>query len=393
MHTQPTAGGSLIGAHRVRCYGCYRPERECFCDAIPTIDNRTDTLILQHVRERSHAFNTARLVRKALKNSTLLVGHTRELAEVALPLKPRAGLLYPGPGAALISDLRPDQRPEQLVVLDGTWHHAKTLMRDLKALHDLPRYQLVPASPGRYRIRLEPSPTCLSTLEATVAALRLLEPDTRGFDQLLRSFDCMVERQLAHPKVQYARRHKRERSRVSKRIPGALVRDPNDIVVAYGESAPSVRGRKRASRPPVYWAAERLGTGERFACAVGPELSLPDRFLDHLQLTREDFAGALSPSEFRASWAEFLRSGDQLAVYHPSTSRLLAHVHADFAPCLVLKSIDFNPERYYSTLEEACEGEELEIERARHPGRAGNRLAQAVALVRYLHALKAKKGT
>jgi hypothetical protein len=119
---------------------------------------------------RSSSFNTARIVHLALENSSLLVDHTKNLA-ARLALKPGAGLLYPGSDSALLSLLPADQRPRQLVVLDGTWHHAKTLLRDIPALHRLPRYKLAPTSPSRYRIRREPSAAYLSTVEATVAAL------------------------------------------------------------------------------------------------------------------------------------------------------------------------------------------------------------------------------
>src|SRR4051812_23114578 len=156
-----------------RCYDCFRPKDACFCASIPTIDNRTDVLILQHRRERFHPFNTARIVQKALRNSRLLVDHTDNLAR-QLRLKPRAGLLLPGPTALLISDLTFEQRPEQLVVLDGTWHQAKTLVRKVPALQSLPRYQLAPTMPSRYRIRRQPSISSLSTVEAAVTALRIL---------------------------------------------------------------------------------------------------------------------------------------------------------------------------------------------------------------------------
>ncbi|QDU28118.1 DTW domain protein [Anatilimnocola aggregata] len=179
---------------RDRCYGCFRPVYDCFCAAIPTIDNTTEVLILQHRQERFHPFNTARIVRQALRNSALLIDRPRQLAN-RLKLKPGAVLLYPGPDAQLLtSDFA--ERPEQLVILDGTWHHAKTLMRDIPALQSLPRYQLAPSAPSRYRIRLEPSNEYLSTVEATVAALRVLEPQTSGLEQLLQAFDRMVEQQL-----------------------------------------------------------------------------------------------------------------------------------------------------------------------------------------------------
>ena len=161
--------------------------RIVYCAAIPTIDNQTEVLILQHVRERFHPFNTARIVHKALQNSKLLIDHTPGFA-AGLPLKPRAGLLYPGPEATLISDLRRDERPEQLVILDGTWHHAKTMVRDVAALRALPRYRLAPAAPSRFRIRREPSATALSTVEATVAALQVLEPETGAWINCWRRF-------------------------------------------------------------------------------------------------------------------------------------------------------------------------------------------------------------
>ena len=370
-----------------RCHGCFRPRRDCFCALIPAIDNRTNVLILQHVRERFHRFNTARIVHRALRNSILLVDQTERLAAARLPLKPRAGLLYPGPGVTLISDLPWRKRPEQLVILDGTWNHVKTLVRDIPALHDLPRYQLAPASPGRYRIRREPNATSLSTLEATVAALRVLEPDTAGLDQLMDTFDFMIERQLAHPKEVLGWRRNRRRNRTPLNIPRALIGDLDDVVVAYGESAAGKRGERPAPRPPVYWVAERLGTGERFTSAIRPESPLHDSFLAHLELTEEDFAAALSPDEFRASWEAFLRPGDTLAVYAQSTLRLLEHIGGESAKCLVLKSVSFNPDRQHGTLDELLAAQELASPTARHPGRAGKRLANAVVLAQHLNAL------
>jgi tRNA-uridine aminocarboxypropyltransferase len=372
---------------RNRCYACFRPKAACFCAAIPQIDNRTNVLILQHVRERFHPFNTARMVHRALNNSTLLVDQTPQLAAAELPLKPRAGLLYPGPEARLLSDLAPAERPDQLVIVDGTWHHAKTLVRDIPALHDLPRYGIVPASPGRYRIRREPTDTSLSTVEATVAALRALEPETPGLDQLLEAFDTMIERQLAHPRSEVAARRKQKRKRTANSVPRVLVHDLDNIVVAYGESACGVPGTRRTPRSPIYWVAQRLGTGECFARAIQPNSPLTKTFLGHLELTPADFADALSNAEFRTAWSAFLRPTDIVAVYSQSTARLLKHVGADFAKALVLKSIPFNPHRPNGTLAEVLAAEGQVAAPPQHPGRAGKRLANAVALTQHLNAM------
>ncbi len=374
-------------AQRDRCYDCFRPKDACFCDKIPAIDNRTNVLILQHSRERFHPFNTARIVRKALRNSRLLTGHTASLAATALPIGPRAGLLYPGPTATLISEVPAEHRPQQLVILDGTWHHAKTLFRDVPALHALPQYRLAPKAPGRYRIRREPDSTSLSTLEATVAALRALEPAAGDFDRLLEAFDTMVNRQLAHPKSPSGWRRNQRRQQIGGNIPRALRGDLSSVVVAYGESSPGGQGSKSSARTPIYWVAQRLGTCERVTLAVKPECPLSDSLLEHLELTAGDFANALSHDEFRQTWLGFLRPDDTLVVYHRSTLRLLSRVHADAPNSLVLKSVSLNTGRPGGTLDERLAAEDLTSGPAEHPGRAGRRLAKAITLVRHLNAL------
>ena len=373
--------------HRDRCYRCFRPKNACFCADIPRVDNQTDILILQHVRERFHPFNTARMVHQALQKSTLLVDQTRQLAAATLPLRPRAALLYPSPDARLLSDLSTNERPEQLVIVDGTWHHAKTLVRDIPALQDLPRYGIAPTSPGRYRIRREPTATSLSTVEATVAALQALEPETDGLDRILRAFDVMIERQLAHPRSAAAVRRKHKRNRPAHSVPRVLIHDLDKVVVAYGESACGIPGTKRTPRAPIYWVAQRLETGECFKAAIEPDSPLTTPFLGHLELTREDFSHALSHGEFRNAWSSFIRPRDTVAVYSQSTVRLLKHVDADFTRSLVLKSIPFNPQRPNGTLAEVLAVEGLVAPPPLHPGRAGKRLANAVALARYLSKL------
>lgn len=381
-----TEDDRLESPDKRRCYGCFRPAADCFCAEIPTIDNRTEVLILQHRREQFHPFNTARIVRKALRNSQLIVGHPKLLA-AELSLKPGAGLLYPGPDAALLSELSPEARPEQLVILDGTWHHAKTMLRDIPALQKLPRYRLAPTAPSRFRIRREPNAASLSTVEATIDALRMLEPDTAGFGRLLDAFLVMVERQFEHPKAEYGWRSNARRGQTFRNIPRALLGDLANVVVAYGESASRDASNPHAVRPPIYWVAERLGTGERFCSAIEPRFPLQQSFLDHWELAAGDFAGALSLEEARTAWRSFLRPSDSVAVFNQSEARLLAQLSDRGEACLVLKSVDFDPERRYGTLEELLMAEGLAIAPARHPGRAGKRLAVAAAFVRHLHAL------
>lgn len=368
-----------------RCYECFRPVEACFCDSIPTIDNRTEVLILQHRREHFHRFNTARIVQKGLRTSRLLSDRTHNLAK-QLQLKPQAGLLYPGPAAALLADVPSDERPQQLVVVDGTWHHTKTLVRDIPALQSLPRYQLSPTEPSRYRIRREPNATALSTIEATVAALRTLEPETVGFEALLQAFDKMVNVQLAHPGSANGARFIARGSRTVANVPLALHGDLANIVVAYGEAAPGQRGSgKRAPAPPVCWVAQRLGDGAIFGCTLTPGDPLSDVFLGHLELTPTHFAEALSLAEAQQQWAAFQRPGDIVTVIQPGSAQLFRYLATENPRCLVLKSVDLKalaieptatPTKFPATIA------------AMQPlGRASKRLALAIGWVRQLNAL------
>jgi DTW domain-containing protein YfiP len=283
-------------------------------------------LIIQHRRERFHPFNTARMVNRALANSRIICDRVADLARGVLPIGQRTGLLFPGPGALPIDQVSENQRPDQLVVIDGTWHHAKQIMRDVPQLRQLPQYKIQPDRPGQFRIRREPDETSLSTVEATVAALTALEPDIQGLEQLISAFHRMVEVQLAHPKARYGWRRNGKRHGTPFNIPFKLINDPGRIVVAYGESRGGERDASNLTAPvvrkPVYWVAERLGSAENFSAAIlDSPATVSQPILRHLELDRRHFENARSAAEFRQAWREFLRPDETLMVYNQSTIR------------------------------------------------------------------------
>lgn len=337
------------------------------------------------MKERFHAFNTARIVKQALQNSTLIVDQTLKLANRALPFHENTGVLFPGPEAKLLSDVPIGERPQQLVILDGTWHHAKTFMQQIPVLQQLPRFKLAPAAPSNYRIRKEPADSALSTLEATVDALRSLEPDTAGLDLLLRAFDTMVDSQIEFPHNAKQLRLRKRPPRPPENIPAAVINDLDNVVVAYGEASQRSDGVRQKHRRPIYWVAERLGTGEKFECAIHTELELPPNFLQHLELDSDDFASAVSCDTFAKKWKDFLRPADTLAVFKESTLRLLSAVDADFARSVTMKCV--NLQNGARTLDRVLAALNLQPPESSQKGRAGRRLANAICFARYLHAL------
>ncbi|GLK88623.1 tRNA-uridine aminocarboxypropyltransferase [Pseudomonas turukhanskensis] len=180
---------------RPLCPRCSRPLSHCLCALIPSLDSRTRVLILQHPSEVKHALNTARLAALGLSNAELVVGERFDELE-ALVNRPgyRSCLLFPGEDATVLEAASNDV-PIQLVVPDGTWRKASKLLHLNPLLAALPRVTLPAGSASRYRLRKAPMAGALSTIEAIVQALDILEaPQT--FSALLKPFDALIDGQI-----------------------------------------------------------------------------------------------------------------------------------------------------------------------------------------------------
>lgn len=189
---------------RPRCSRCQRPSSLCLCALIPALDSRTQVLILQHSSEASHALNTARLAALGLRNAELRVGERFEDdCDAARP----SYLLFPGADAIPLGSLADAAQPVRLIVPDGTWRKARKILHVNPWLAELPRVALPEGLSSRYRLRKAPMPGALSTIEAIVTALNLLESPSR-FDELLRPFDALIEGQIdAMGREVYQRNH------------------------------------------------------------------------------------------------------------------------------------------------------------------------------------------
>jgi hypothetical protein len=293
------------------------------------VDNRTGVFVLQHPRERAHPLGTARFVELGLRKSEVVVAEN-EARDLYRPmtLPPRTGLLYPREGAANLEDLPIAERPEHLLVLDGTWSHARTLYRMNPWLASLPHYRLSPHAPSRYRIRKEPRPDYVSTLESVLLALAVLEPETRGGPELLAAFDAMIDEQIRRSsealRTGLGRRKKRAPVRPFRGVPRWLGEDYARVVLVYAEALARSEHSAQSPRTLIQLAAVRLSTGKRFERLVRPESGVPDDdALAVLGLSREDFANAIEPGDLRADFAGFCEPRDLLVAWNRPVASLV----------------------------------------------------------------------
>ena len=179
----------------------------CLCAlALPTA-HRTEVLVLQHPQEQRQAKNSVALLRLCLAHCEVVVGD-RFAPAVLADLLHRPGrhtrLLYPDvpaapapPAPAVTTDA-----VLRLVVLDATWRKSLRLLLEHPGLAALPRLALEAPAPTRYRaIRAARRSDQVSTMEATVQALALLEGPSFDAAPLLDAFGRFVARVAARQRA------------------------------------------------------------------------------------------------------------------------------------------------------------------------------------------------
>lgn len=381
------------------CYRCHKAQIVCVCDTVPRVENSTEIIILQHPRERFHPIGTVRFAKLGLARVRVVVDHPRERrrgagltdhpTEVAAGGLDGLGLLYPSRTARLLTDVPPGERPRRLLVLDGTWSQARSLYKSNPWLRGVPAYALAPARPGQYRIRLEPDARSLSTVEAIVQSLAILEPETAGLDGLLEAFGRMIDRQIAYASAPTPRPSRTTRAPKKAPIPALLTDSPSRVIVAHGERIRMGEAPGTGRWVIVYWAASRLDGSETFSAFVRPpELSptIPtEQVLRHLGLPREALASGGSAEELAARWAAFVRPGDVVTTWSQSTLRGLAEVVPLPPGSMALKTTYCNTtRRACGALAEVFAERGLTAVAGPFAGRTGELLGQLLPIVRWL---------
>lgn len=371
---------------RPTCWTCRKPADHCLCDDIPTVHNRTGIIVLQHRKERDHPLGTARFIKLGLANQRVhvLIGHDGASPEVPLPAG--AALLYPGPDAVDLDALTPEARPTDLVILDATWPLAHQLYRDNPWIRALPHVAFTPGSPSRYRIRPEPRPEYVSTLEAAIEALRRLEPELDGLEGLLRAFDRMIDRQVDAGEHRSRPRPRRERHRPPRAFPAVLDSPDADVVIAYIEQGPRPSA---PPSPPLHWTAVRWSDGAVFDEVSTTHAPLGDDFVAGLGLDRNALQAGRPPEDVAADFRQFCGGARALWCWNRTTLGFLNALELEGAP-LRLKPIWTNHlgTRFVSHLREIVADLDLGPIAPLARGRAGRRLACTAAMARHLQELR-----
>ncbi len=388
---------------REECLACNKPQDHCICDTIVPVEHRTHITIIQHPRERRHPFGTVRILEQALDKLSVhpffpkgsWACEQAQAIQQALEVQhasEKIAVLYPSKEAHLLEDLTPSERPEHLIILDGTWFQAKKLYEDLPCLHDLPKVAFAPENPSEYQIRREPKEHFVSTLEAVVYALQLMEPENPQVERLMEPFRAMVARQLVvrenHP---YKRRIRRPRQRLKLWMPDNLRHLDDSQVVCHVEYI-NTPGHPDHATEIVVLVAYKPATEETFARYFHPTHdTISDWQFERFGISEDNFLPSNQKTEVQKEWSKFLGPDATLVVWHCNNLQLLQEFEISSShprSCALLKEVYANARRTSpGHLEDALAREGLEEQPIPLPGRSGLRLGQSAAMLEFLQKL------
>ena len=173
-----------------RCSGCGLHLPLCACAERPRLALATRIVVVQNNKERNKPTNTGRMLPQVLDNCRLIRFGVRARPFDASPLRRDAQdtlLIFPrvddpeGPAptpAPVLTRAHARPRPgaaRTIVLLDGTWAQCSRMSRRVPELARMAAVALPEGPPSHWGVRTPSEPSRVSTYEAAVRVIHLLE--------------------------------------------------------------------------------------------------------------------------------------------------------------------------------------------------------------------------
>jgi DTW domain-containing protein YfiP len=174
-----------------RCDRCGLHLPLCACAGFPRVECSASLVVVRHIGELHKPTNTGRWLADMVPGTVITHYGQREPPFDATPLvRPdvRFCVLFPREDATVLDPeglrrLRAALAPGQrlgFAVLDGTWHQCSRMSRRVPVVRELPCVALPPGPPSRWGVRAQHDDHGLSSFEAGVRLVSLVDGPTRA---------------------------------------------------------------------------------------------------------------------------------------------------------------------------------------------------------------------
>ncbi len=166
-----------MSTKRKECKTCLRPINSCYCHTISKISNNKPIMIIRHIKEAKHPFNTAHMANLSLTNAQIVESNdpclNEKLLEFITDFNPLLIFKSIHSKEIMNQDILDHNG---YIFLDGTWDKAKSILFSNKLLQNLPQRHFVTAEKSIYApIRKACSSEFLSTIEAIKEVIEMDE--------------------------------------------------------------------------------------------------------------------------------------------------------------------------------------------------------------------------
>jgi DTW domain-containing protein YfiP len=179
------------------------------CGYINKIETNTKFVLLMHPKEFKKTKNgTGRFTHISLPNSSLFIGidfnnHTAINEMINNPAH-NCFVLYPHINSIKLNsvNIQDEDKTNIIFIIDSTWACSKKILAVSKNISSLPKISFEHTKSSAFKIKEQPNPYCLSTIESTLCVLELLNKhkiekiEEIKFEKFLEPFTQMVEYQI-----------------------------------------------------------------------------------------------------------------------------------------------------------------------------------------------------
>lgn len=179
------------------------------CAYVNPLNTDTKFIILMHPKEFKKTKNgTGHLTHLSLPNSELLINvdftEDKFVNSLINDSQNLCYVLYPGKESINLNTQKLQLNGKQLVIfiIDSTWPCSVKMLRLSKNLQSLPKLSFTHTKNSQFKIKEQPNPFCLSTIESVLTVIELLHDhgieqiESESFEHFLSPFNSMVNYQI-----------------------------------------------------------------------------------------------------------------------------------------------------------------------------------------------------
>ncbi|MBP6217810.1 MAG: DTW domain-containing protein [Oligoflexales bacterium] len=162
-----------------KCADCRLFLHICVCNLMQPFLTKTRVSLVIHKSEFNKTSNTGRIVHSLLENSKInIFGEKDKPLQVGDFWQEDYSniMLYPA-SQLTIDHLAPQEKPVNLIVPDGNWGQARTIVKKIQTLLPIVAVGIPLGIPSEYVLRVHPDPEKICTIEAIYRALCVFEKD------------------------------------------------------------------------------------------------------------------------------------------------------------------------------------------------------------------------